>query len=63
MYPLCADTVAKVSPPTCSIGKNKLRIQTAGFLNQYSPFVLNLEKVFFAPSQKHFCNSIWQEAT
>jgi hypothetical protein len=30
------------------------RIQTAGFLNQYSPFTLNLEKVFFAPRPKIF---------
>jgi hypothetical protein len=30
------------------------RIQTAGFLNHYSPFTLNLEKAFFAPRPKIF---------
>jgi hypothetical protein len=38
------------------------RIQTAGFLNQYSPFTLNLENVFFAPRPKIFLQQYRPEA-
>ena len=34
------------------------RIQTAGFVNQYSLFTLNPEKMFFAPGSKISWNSI-----
>jgi hypothetical protein len=52
---LSADTVAKVAafPPDGQKQAN-IRIQTAGFVNQYSLFTLYPGKMFFAPGSKIF---------